>query len=149
MVQLGDVDAAMRSRAIWYCVACQTCTARCPQLVDCAGVMDVLREMAAEKGAVSPETRRILVFQRAFLDSVRRNGRVDELELVAQFKTLAFLKDFNVPLLMKDALLAPKMMQRRKLHLRGRKVRDRAVVRRIFDRCMGRASGPRPAEAGE
>jgi len=52
------------------------------------------------------------------------------------FKTLGFLKDFSVPLLMKDALLAPKLMQRGKFHPVGEKVRDRAVVKRIFDRCM-------------
>ncbi len=138
LVQLGQLDEAMACAGIWYCVSCQTCTTRCPQSVDCAGVLDVLREMSAAKGTVSRELRRVVVFQQAFLDNVRRNGRVDEVELIAQFKVLGFLKDFNIPLLMKDAMLAPKLMQRGKFHIRGEKVRDRAVVRRIFDRCMRR-----------
>jgi heterodisulfide reductase subunit C2 len=136
MAQMGDYEHALTCLAIWACVSCQTCTARCPQSVDCAGVMDGFRQLAAEKGEVSPAVQRVLVFQRAFLDSVRRNGRVNEVELIAQFKALAFMKDFSVPLLMKDALLAPKLMQRGKFHLVGEKVKDRAVVKRIFDRCM-------------
>ncbi len=136
LAQLGAYDEALSCMAVWACVSCQTCTARCPQSVDCAGVMDAFRQAAAEQGTAPPELQRVLVFQRAFLDSVRRNGRMNEIEMTVMFKTLGFLKDFSVPLLMKDALLAPKLMQRGKFHLVGEKVRDRAVVRRIFDRCM-------------
>ena len=31
MVQMGEVDAALKSEAIWQCVSCETCTARCPR----------------------------------------------------------------------------------------------------------------------
>ena len=109
----------MASTAIWHCVSCQTCTTRCPQSVDCAGVMDVLRQMSFERGKAARKLRRVLVFQKAFLDNVRRNGRLNEVELIGFFKTLAFLKDFNIPLLMKDTLLAPQLMQRGKLHVFG------------------------------
>ena len=141
LVQLGKLDKALASTAIWHCVSCQTCTTRCPQSVDCAGVMDVLRQMSAELGKAAPQLRRVLVFQKAFLDNVRRNGRLNEVELIGFFKTMAFLKDFNIPLLMKDTLLAPQLLQRGKLHILGEKVRDRGVVRRIFDRCM---TSPKP-----
>lgn len=147
LVQAGDADTVMRSRAIWLCVSCLTCTTRCPQSVDCAGVMDVLRQMAAGQETVPPDMQRIKVFHRAFLDSVRRHGRINEVELIMQFKTLGFLKDRNMRLLMKDALLAPKLIQRGKFHLQGESVRDRAVVRRIFDRCMPRADRARRATA--
>ena len=136
LIQLGELDRVTRCLAVWCCVSCQTCTARCPQSVDCAGVMDDVRQMAVEKGIVPPEQRRVYLFQKAFLDNVRRNGRLNEVELIGQFKTAAFMKDFNLALLLKDTLLAPKLMQRGKFHLIGKKVKDRAVVRRIFDRCM-------------
>jgi len=136
LAQLGEIERAIHCLAIWSCVSCQTCTARCPQSVDCAGILDIVRQTAAEQGAIPPERRRIYLFQKAFLDNVRKFGRVNEVELIRQFKTGAFLKDFNVPLLMKDAMLAPKLMQRGKFHFRGEKVKDRAVVKRIFDRCM-------------
>jgi hypothetical protein len=58
-------------------------------------------------------------------------------DLIGTFKTKAFLKDKSVPLLFKDAMLAPQLMKRRKLRLRGDRVRDRNVVQRIFEKCDG------------
>jgi heterodisulfide reductase subunit C len=136
LVQMGELGRATACGAIWQCVACQTCTNRCPQSVDIAGVLDVLREISAREGAVAPELQRTVAFQKAFLDNIRRNGRLNELELVGQFKAMAFVGDRNVPMLFKDALLGPKMLAKGKLHLLSKKAKDRAVVRRIFDRCM-------------
>jgi heterodisulfide reductase subunit C len=141
LVQLGETEKAMRANSIWLCVSCQTCTARCPQSVDCCGVVDVLREMAVEQGVASPEQKRVIAFQRIFLDNIRRNGRLAELELTAQFKIEGFVHDRSVPLLMRDSLLAPRLMARGKLHLQGEKVRDRGVVERIFARCEPEKTG--------
>jgi heterodisulfide reductase subunit C len=141
LVQLGRVDKAIRSGAIWQCVSCMTCSTRCPNSVDCAGVMDALRQLSVQSGAVAPSHRRTVIFQQAFLDNIRRNGRLVELGLVRQYKTAAFRADLSVPLLMKDALLAPRMLKRGKLHFFPRRVKDRGVVRRIFARCAaGRAT---------
>ncbi len=136
LAQMGDIAPATTSRAIWLCVSCQTCTERCPKSVDPAGVMDAMRQMSLQRGETSDSVQRTIVFQKAFLDNIRRNGRLRERELVGRYKTKAFISDTSVPLLFKDALLAPKMMQRHKLHFTGERVRDRGVVRRIFDRCM-------------
>jgi len=141
LVQLGRIEKAARSEAIWECVSCMTCTTRCPKSVDCAGVLDALRQLAAQLGWVPASQRRTLVFQQAFLDNIRRNGRLAEIELVGRFKTKAFLGDLNVPLLMKDALLAPKLLKRGKLHLIPGKVKDRGVVERIFQRCVDSPNG--------
>lgn len=134
--QMGELDLAVRSRAVWLCVSCQTCTDRCPKGVDVAGVMDAFRQLSARRDEVHPDVVRTLVFQRAFLDTVRRHGRLHELELIAQFKAQAFARDASVPKLVKDALLAPRLLRRRKLHLRGQVPSDRDVVKRIFDRCL-------------
>jgi heterodisulfide reductase subunit C len=140
LVQMGRLEKAMRAQSIWQCVSCWTCTTRCPKDVNCAGVMDALRQMADEQGLSSPEQHRTVCFQKAFLDNVRRNGRLNEVELIGTFKTRSFLRDLNVPFLFKDAALAPKLMRRGKFHLIGEKVRDRKIVHRIFDRCLGNGS---------
>jgi len=136
LVQLGQAEKAMHAEAIWKCVSCMTCTARCPKSVDCAGVMDALRQIAFERGAVPEARKRTVLFQKAFLDNIRRNGRLRELELVGAFKLLAFLRDRSLRGFMKDTLLAPRLMRRGKLHFGGQRVRDRAVVDRIFAKCM-------------
>jgi hypothetical protein len=79
--------------------------------------------------------KRTVLFQKAFLQNIRQNGRLHELSLVRNFKISAFLRDWSLPLLMKDAQLGPQMLRRGKLHLKGEKVRDLGIVARIFERC--------------
>jgi heterodisulfide reductase subunit C len=52
MAQLGLRDRVLNSDALWLCAACFTCTDRCPQDVEVASVIRVLRNLAAEKGIV-------------------------------------------------------------------------------------------------
>ena len=136
LLQLGDFEKALRSGAIWACVSCQTCSTRCPQSVDCAGIMDGLREVALQRDIACPTQKTVVVFQQAFLNNIERNGRLDEIELIAEFKLRALPHERSLGFLLKDAGLAPELQRRKKLHLRGEKVKDRAVVRRIFERCQ-------------
>ena len=52
MAQLGLRDRVLNSDTLWLCAACFTCTDRCPQDVEVASVIRVLRNMAAEKGCI-------------------------------------------------------------------------------------------------
>jgi heterodisulfide reductase subunit C2 len=135
LLQLGHTDTALRAKGLWECVSCQTCSARCPKQVDCAALLDALREAAIRHGGVAPSCRPVVDFQRAFLDNVRRHGRLYELELIARFKTEVFLGTRRFGFLFKDASLAPKLRKRKKLQIFPRRARDRKVVERIFARC--------------
>ena len=136
MVQLGNVEGALKAGAIWQCVSCETCTARCPKNVDCAAVMDALRQVSYQRGMTSKEQAAVVLFQKAFLDSVRRNGRLNEIEMMVQYKLEGFATIRRLGFLLNGAMLAPRMKMRNKLHIIGEKVRDRGLVRRIFARCM-------------
>jgi heterodisulfide reductase subunit C len=138
LAQMGRLDRALKCEAIWKCVSCMTCSARCPQSVDCAGVMDALREMAVTEGKAARPRQRTVLFQQAFLDNIRRNGRLCEVQLIGAFKTRTFFKDGSVPFLMSGSTLAPALMKRRKFHPRGERVRDRGIVARIFEKCAMR-----------
>jgi len=141
----GAVERAVRAESIWLCVSCQTCTARCPQTVDTAGIMDEVRALAWRKGVCSPAMMRAKLFLETFLDTIRRHGRLNETELIAKYKLRGFLRDFKVALLMKDSMLAPRLMKRGKFRLFGGKVADKDVIQRIFERCDRAAA----AEANE
>jgi heterodisulfide reductase subunit C len=52
MAQLGLKERVLNSDTLWLCAACFTCTDRCPQEVEVASVIRVLRNLAAEKGMV-------------------------------------------------------------------------------------------------
>jgi heterodisulfide reductase subunit C len=83
----------------------------------------------------SPAQKSVTAFQEAFLNNIRRNGRLDEIELIAEFKFRALPSERSLRFLFKDAGLAPQLQKRQKLHLRGERVKDHALVRRIFERC--------------
>jgi heterodisulfide reductase subunit C len=50
MTQLGLKDRVLKSDTLWLCASCFTCTDRCPQDVEVANVIRVLRNLAAEQG---------------------------------------------------------------------------------------------------
>jgi heterodisulfide reductase subunit C len=141
LAQLGEWEKALQSRAIWECMGCQTCSARCPKEVDCAGVMDALREASLARGMAAPDAYPVAAFQRIFLENIQRNGRLNELELIGHYKVDVVLHTGRIPFLFKDAGLAPQLGKRKKLHLVPGKARDRGVVDRIFERC---ANGRKP-----
>ena len=137
MVQAGDVEEAARSESVWQCVSCLTCSTRCPKSVNISGVVDALRQISVEKKISAKSFTRTVSFQKEFLRNIRRNGRTNELELVAAWKIINFFADFNPFAAIKDAQLGPKMLVRGKLHfLPGSPVKDKALVKRIFDRCL-------------
>jgi heterodisulfide reductase subunit C len=52
MTQLGLKDRVLNSDTLWLCASCFTCTDRCPQDVEVASVIRVLRNLAAERGCI-------------------------------------------------------------------------------------------------
>lgn len=136
LLQAGDVDTVLGSETIWRCVGCHRCSDRCPQGADPAGVMDACRAASAARGTAAPGVRRTVLFQQAFLEGVRRDGRLNELPVIAAFKTRAFLRDADVRALLDGAGLAPGLVRRGRMGPARQRVNDRALVRRIVDRCL-------------
>ena len=52
MAQLGLKERVLSSDTLWLCASCFTCNDRCPQDVEVAGVIRILRNAAAQRGIV-------------------------------------------------------------------------------------------------
>ncbi len=122
MLQVGMLAQVLSSKTIWLCASCETCSTRCPQDVDVAGLMDALRIMAWRKGSVDRDNRQA-AFHRAFLHSLKSHGRLYELGLAltgnaASGKVTKDL-DIGLPLLIKRKikLLPPRIKGRRQIKL--------------------------------
>jgi heterodisulfide reductase subunit C len=74
---LGRKDEVLKSRTIWICASCETCSTRCPNGVRIAELMDYFREFALKSG-IAPALPRIAGFHEAFLENIRFAGRVFE-----------------------------------------------------------------------
>ena len=96
MIQLGQVEDLLASRAIWECTSCQTCMPRCPQKVDIAALNDALRRLSRSMGKVAGKTT-VPVFNDIFLRTVCRHGRMYEMGLMGSFKlrTRQFMADLG------------------------------------------------------
>ncbi len=125
-VQLGLKDEALSSKTIWICAACQTCTTRCPNDIDIAHLMDSLRQLSRREGVAAAEPG-VVKFHQAFLDSIRRHGRVFELGMVMRYK-LASGDLFG------DSKLAWEMLKRGKLKFLPHGIRGKGEVRKLYDK---------------
>jgi len=126
MIQLGMREKVLGSSTIWLCASCETCITRCPNEVDIARMMDVLREMAIVSG-VGAREKNVLYFHEAFLANIRSNGRINETMMTVNYK----LKSGD---LFSDAAMGLGMFMKGKLSLFSPKTKDIQSVRGIFDK---------------
>lgn len=125
LIQTGQKEAVLKSRSLWLCASCQSCTTRCPNLIDVARIMDVCRHMARETGYATE--RSVKIFTDSFLKSVERHGRAYEMGLMVAYMTRSG-RVFT------DVDLAPTALMRGKLPLKPHPVQGRDQVARIFER---------------
>ncbi|MFC1910343.1 4Fe-4S dicluster domain-containing protein [Chloroflexota bacterium] len=84
LLQYGQADEILRSDTIWVCASCETCTTRCPNGIDIAHIMDSLRQLSQKQGIKAAQPS-VPIFHSAFLKSIKRHGRVHELEMALTY----------------------------------------------------------------
>jgi len=124
-LHLGAGDELLESDLVWMCVSCETCFARCPMAIDVPSAIDVLRELAVERKAATPEGDMPL-FNRAFLKTVQIFGRTYDLAMIGAHKIGT--KSYT-----KDAEKFPTMLKKKKIALLPPRGADRKTAKRIFD----------------
>jgi len=127
MIQMGMKREVLGSRAIWLCVSCETCGTRCPNEIDIGVLMDTLREMAIEEGIPAQE-KNIFLLHEAFVQSIRRGGRVHEATMLIDYKLRS--KDF-----MTDLMPGLKLFLKGKIPLFPSFIKGRDELQRIFEKC--------------
>ena len=127
LVHLGAEAEVLQSEAIWMCASCEACTTRCPQGIDIAAVLDALRMLAIERKTSLSDVRG-KEFNRSFLGSVRRHGRVFEVGMLVAYK----LRSGD---LFSDVDKAPKMLAKGKLSLLPHRSPSAKEVRELFRRA--------------
>jgi heterodisulfide reductase subunit C len=140
LVQLGgkeNEEKALRSRSIWICLSCETCSTRCPQEVEPAHMMDFMRHEAYRRRIAHKDAARILRFHRVFLNSIRKTGRIHEVDLIARMK-IADALNVNLKEMMRDVPLAPGMLLKGKLPLLATTINGHSEVSKIYEKCLGR-----------
>jgi len=126
-VMTNKTQRIFGDESIWLCLTCETCSARCPNGVDPARIIDGLRELSVADG-FEATPRSIRAFHQAFLDQVRLSGRLYEVGFVMEYK----MRSGN---LFSDITNAPSMLKRGKLPIMPSRIDGQKDVARIMDRC--------------
>ena len=127
MIQMGMKEAVLGSSAIWLCVSCETCGTRCPNEIDIGVLMDALREMAIREGVHAKE-KNIHLLHEAFVQSIKRGGRVHEATMLIDYKLRS--KDFFT-----DLFSGMKLILKGKIPFIPTFIKGRQEIKRIFERC--------------
>ena len=127
LVHRGQKARLLADESLWLCLTCETCTARCPNGLDPARVVDALRELSMTE-APGRIPKAIAAFHRSFLEEVKRTGRMGEFGLVLRYK-------LRTGQFMKDVGAVPSMVRRGKLKPLAPSIRGVKGVRRIFEKC--------------
>jgi heterodisulfide reductase subunit C2 len=116
---LGQDELIQGCDTIWVCSACETCTTRCPNDIDIAGVMDFFKERAIQsRHPVAQE--KVLAFHQAFIDSIRLGGgRINEFLLLNLYmlKSGEGLAKIKAKTILDDVKMGIKMLQKGRLKL--------------------------------
>ncbi len=125
LVQAGQKETVLKSKSLWLCATCESCTTRCPNNIDVAHIMDVLRHMARREGYAPVPT--VKSFWDSFLSSVENNGRAFEIGLLVSYitKTGRFWTDLD---------LGPKILPKGKMHFTPPKMQGKEEIKKIFNR---------------
>jgi len=109
MVLMNRKEEIYQSKTFILCSSCYYCTLRCPRGLPLTEAMNALKEIAAKEQI--PRYKQTTLFNRCFIDSVRRHGRVRETE----FMTHYFFAMKNPFISFRFAPLGIKLMMKRKL----------------------------------
>jgi heterodisulfide reductase subunit C len=85
MVLMNREEEIFQSRTFTLCSACYYCTLRCPRGLPLTEAMAALKQMASARQL--PRYRSSTLFYQSFMESVRRHGRVREMELMTLYFT--------------------------------------------------------------
>lgn len=132
LVQMGQKERVLSSSTIWVCSACETCTTRCPNGVDVAGVMDYMKETAIRNGITIPHPN-TYVFHKIFFDEIRKRGRISEAWLMKNYllRSGEFRRKWKDKSVFEDLSLAWTMFKKGRMPIFPRKIKGMRDIRQI------------------
>lgn len=129
LFRAGRMEEVLRSRAIWLCASCYSCTVRCPMKIRVTDTMYAFKRVAMQRG-LYPRRFATPALSRAFVRTVRRYGRNYELGLAVRFYLRAKLGKVFA-----DSGIGWSLWRRGRLRLRPPRIRRVRELRAIVARA--------------
>lgn len=125
MIRLGLVDEVLNSKTLWLCSTCYSCTLRCPRELPLTATIGELKRQAVHQGIEGYKESRN--FYHAFVETVRRYGRSDEVEIMVRY----FLTT-NLFMAVGYAPLALTMLRKHKVPINVPKIGGQGKLDNLF-----------------
>jgi len=84
LFRAGAIELLLRSRTIWVCASCYSCTTRCPQDIKITDLLYALKRIAIER-KIFPRQFPVYALSETFVDMVKRYGRNYETGLLRKY----------------------------------------------------------------
>jgi heterodisulfide reductase subunit C len=127
LVIMGHLERVMASQTFILCSDCYTCTLRCPRGLPLTEAMETLKGIAFKRQEKRHRAPRL--FYEQFMQTVRRHGRIHEME----FMTRYFTAMKNPRTSLRFAPLGLKLMGKGKIEL-GRGKSTDVSLDALFDK---------------
>lgn len=127
MIRLGLKDEVLNSKTLWLCSTCYSCTLRCPRELPLTDTIGTLKRLAQQEGIRGYKESRN--FYRAFMETVRRYGRSNEVEIMVRYFVTT-----NLLMAVGYVPLALSMLRHRKVPLSLPKVAGPGKLDQLFAR---------------
>ena len=125
----------LTSNTMWICASCYLCTVRCPKNVKITEFMHALERLSNRHGLSLG--RATPAMYRAFIDSIRSNGRVHELGMMMKFylSTLSTGK-MNPLATIKMLPLALKLLLHGRMSIKPTKIKGSKQLKTIVEKAQ-------------
>jgi heterodisulfide reductase subunit C len=129
LFRAGMMEEILRSRTIWLCASCYSCTVRCPAGIQVTDTMYALKRLAMD-AKIYPSDFPVYALSRAFISNIYKYGRNFEMGLGVRY----FLKA-NPRKLFASAAMGLAMMKRGRMATQPNPIKRVQEVRAIIDRA--------------
>jgi heterodisulfide reductase subunit C len=119
MVQFGMQREVLSSLTLWLCASCFSCVTSCPRRVEIPRLMYTLKNIAIKRG-VAAKAAPEAWFYLSFLSILSKYGRMNEFELMKEFKS----REGLLKAALEEGLPGLKLLLRGKFKLRPERIRQ-------------------------
>ena len=140
LFRAGAIEALLRSRTIWVCASCYSCTVRCPAQIKVTDLLYALKRIAIDR-KIFPHHFPVYALSESFVRMVKNYGRNYEMGLLRAY----FLRTSPIQLIkrMRTGLI---LWRRGRLSLRPTRIKGLDGLRRMIERAE---AFDRPQESAE
>lgn len=130
LFRAGEMERIMKSRTIWICASCYSCTTRCPSGIKITDIIYALKRTAMEKNLKAAEPQ-VQTLARTFTENLMKYGRLHEGTLIRKYYTRTNVSKFFdlIP-------LGRKMLKTKRLQILPKRIKARESLARIIRKAQ-------------